>query len=294
MKYALYLGCTIPSRMNHYDASTRRVAEGLGIELVDLEGAGCCGPVFVRSINRATYVAMAARNLALAERMGLDVVTLCNGCFGALVEARHVLKEDERLRVEVNGILKEEGLEFKGSSSVKHFVQVLYHDYGLSKIKSRVVNPFRGLKTAVHYGCHVLRPSEITKFDRAEDPSLLDRLVEVTGTKSVNWLLKTMCCGAPTLAASEETALQLVKMKLDSAKKAGADCMVTICPFCEVMFDTQQLKIAFETGQSYDLPALFYPQLLGLSMGLKPDDVGLGMNRIPAEKVLDFLSKKEG
>jgi heterodisulfide reductase subunit B len=100
-----------------------------------------------------------------------------------------------------------------------------------------------------------------------------------------------MCCGAPTLAASEETALQLAKMKLDSAKKAGADCLVTVCPFCEVMFDTQQLKIASETGQRYDMPALFYPQLLGLSMGFKPDDVGLGMNRIPAEKVLDFLSK---
>lgn len=291
MKYALYLGCTIPSRMNHYDASTRRVAEVLGVELVDLEGAGCCGPVFVRSINRATYVAMAARNLALAERMGLDVVTLCNGCFGALVEAGHALKDDERLRAEVNGILKDEGLEFEGKTCVKHFVQVLYHDVGLSKIRAKVVNPFKGLRSAVHYGCHVLRPSEITKFDKAEDPRMLDQLVEATGTKSVNWLLKTMCCGAPSLAASEETALQLARMKLESAKKAGADCVITICPFCEVMFDTEQLKIATETGQSFDLPALFYPQLLGLAMGMKPDDVGLGMNRIPAEKVLKCLTR---
>jgi len=277
--------------MNHYDASTRRVAEGLGIELVDMEGAGCCGPVFVRSINRATYVAMAARNLALAERMGLDVVTLCNGCYGALVDAKHALREDGRLRDEVNGILKAEGLEYKGTAGVKHFVQVLYHDYGLSKIKAKVVNPFKGLKAAVHYGCHVLRPSEITKFDRAEDPHLLDELVEITGTKSVNWLLKTMCCGAPTLAASEETALQLAKMKLESAKKAGADCLITICPFCEVMFDTQQLKIASETGVSYDLPALFYPQLLGLSMGMKPDDLGISMNRVPASRMMGYLSK---
>ncbi len=289
MRYALFLGCTIPARLNNYDASARKVAQTLGIEFSHMEGAGCCGPVHIRSLDFKTSLAMSTRCLAIGERMGLDVVTLCNGCFGSLSEANHILKEDEGLRREVNELLKGEGLEYTGKQQVKHFIAMLYKDYGIDNIKPRIVKPLKGLKGAFHYGCHILRPSEVTKFDDPEKPQILDRLVEATGAECVDWPLKLRCCGAPALATNEALALSLLKRKLDDAKAAGVDCTVQICPFCEVMFDTQQLRVSQDYGVVYDLPALFYPQLLGLALGLGPDELGLNLNRVSTDKVVKTL-----
>jgi len=277
MKYALYLGCTIPARFNNYDASTRRVCTVLGIELADMEGWSCCGPVHVRSLNYDAFIAMGARNLAIAEDMGLPIMALCNGCFGALKETNHVLKEDEELRQKVNEILKKEDLEFKGTTEVKHLVQVLYHDYGINKIEEFIQNPFKDLKAAVHYGCHSIRPSEHAEMGDPENPRIVDELVEVTGAESVSWPLKLICCGAPVLASDEDVAINLIKRKLDSAKSSGAECTIQICPFCEVQFETMQVRVERDFGVEYSLPAIFYPQLLGLTLGIKPDLLGFNL-----------------
>jgi heterodisulfide reductase subunit B len=291
MKYALYLGCTIPNRFNNYDASARRVCSILGIELVDIEGWGCCGPVHVRSLNHDAFVAMGARNLALAEKMGLPIMTLCNGCYSSLKETNQVLKENMELRQKVNEILKNEDLEFKGTTEVKHLVQVLYNDYGVNKIKKFIQNPFKDLQVAVHYGCHSIRPSEHAEMGDPEDPRIVDELVEITGAKSVSWPLKLVCCGAPVLSSDESVAIYLIKRKLDSVKASGAECTVQICPFCEVQFELMQIRVERDFEVEYGLPALFYPQLLGLALGISPDLLGFDLNRIPGDPVFSKLTE---
>ncbi|MFX1466734.1 MAG: CoB--CoM heterodisulfide reductase iron-sulfur subunit B family protein [Promethearchaeota archaeon] len=291
-RYALFLGCTIPSRYNNYDAAARKCAEVLGIEFVDMqeEGAGCCGPIFVRSADFDTWISMGAKNLVIAERLNLDIVALCNGCFGTLKEVNHLLKHDDRLRERVNTILSESELpEFKGTIEVYHFIKML-EKYGLENIKRKMSWQFEGLKAAVFYGCHNLKPSEAAQVDDAERPHILEDLVEITGATAVDWDEQLKCCGGPILATNEDVAEELAKKKLDSAKAAGADCTVIICPFCEVMFDVEQIKIESDLGGvKYDLPALFYPQLLGLTLGLRFNELGFQFNKVDATKIRGFL-----
>ena len=183
MKYAYYLGCLIPARLNQYDLSTRAVAKKFGIELVDLEGAGCCGTVLVRSVNFKTNLAMSARILALAKNMGFDLLVLCNGCYESLMEAEDFVKTNEDFREQLNTILKStDNLVYEGGVKVKHLIQVLYEDIGIERLKDEIKKPFDGLRVAVHYGCHILRPSHRMKFDNAENPRILDDLVAVSYT----------------------------------------------------------------------------------------------------------------
>ncbi|MHA1721854.1 MAG: CoB--CoM heterodisulfide reductase iron-sulfur subunit B family protein [Candidatus Baldrarchaeia archaeon] len=292
MKYAYYLGCWIPARVNQYDLSTRVVAKKLGIELVDLEGAGCCGTVLVRSVNFKTNLVMSARILALAKNMGLDLLVLCNGCYESLMEAENLVKTNENLREQVNTILKStDNLVYEGDEKIKHLIQVLYDDIGLERLRDEIKRPLDGLRVAVHYGCHILRPSSRLKFDNAENPKILDELVEITGAKSIYWPLKLWCCGSPMLAVDRNLSLSIAGMKLKSAKEAGADCIVTICPSCQIQFDTLQPEISKVTGEQYNMPVLLYPQLLGLALGFTPEEVGLHLNKISAESLLKLQSK---
>ncbi len=292
MKYAYYLGCWIPARVNQYDLSTRAIAKKLGIELVDLEGAGCCGTVLVRSVDFKTNLVMSARILALAKSMGLDLLVLCNGCYESLVEAENLVKTNENLREQVNTILKStDNLVYEGDEKIKHLIQVLYDDIGLERLRDEIKRPLDGLRVAVHYGCHILRPSSRLKFDNAENPKILDELVEITGAKSIYWPLKLWCCGSPMLAVDRNLSLSIAGMKLKSAKEAGADCIVTICPSCQIQFDTLQPEISKVTGEQYNIPVLLYPQLLGLALGFTPEEVGLHLNKISAENLLKFQSK---
>jgi heterodisulfide reductase subunit B len=288
LRYALFLGCTIPARQNNYDASARRVSEALGMELQDIDGAGCCGPTFVRSLGYESYLAMAARNLALAEKMELNLLTLCTGCFSSLAEARIRLTEDSKLRDQVNELLGDTGLRFEGKAEVKHFAGVLYHEIGLSKIRALVKKPLKGLKVAVHYGCHLIRPPEITGEANPENPTFLDELVDATGAESVYWPLKLWCCGAPTLAVDESLSLRLARAKIQDAKRAGAGVMVTVCPSCELQFELQQSRMSDISGGSGNLPVLFYPQLLGVALEIDPEKLGFGLNRVPARGVLQL------
>ncbi len=292
MKYAYYLGCWIPARLNQYDLSTRVIARKLGIELVDLEGAGCCGTVLVRSVNFRTNLMMSARILALAKNMGLDLLVLCNGCYESLTEAENLIKTNENFREEVNALLKStDNLVYEDNKKVKHLIQVLHGDIGLEKLRDEIKEPLDGLRVAVHYGCHILRPSDRLKFDDAENPKILDELVEVTGAKSIYWPLKLWCCGSPILAIDRNLSLSIAGMKLKSAKEAEADCIVTICPSCQIQFDTLQPEISKVTGEQYNIPVLLYPQLLGLAMGFTPEEVGLHLNKIGADSLLKLLSK---
>ena len=288
-KYAIFLGCSIPARVNHYEASARLVLEELGVELVDIELFSCCGPVPLRSISFEMFLSASARNIALAEAEGLDILCLCSGCYSALSEANHQLKEDPQLQATVNETLSSFGVAYKGEIQVKHFLQVLYQDVGLENIRKRIVRSCNDLRIATHYGCHTMRPSKVLQFDTASPPVIFDKLVEVTGAKSVDWAAKWRCCGGPLLGVNEDLALDLCQSKLADAKAWEADCLCTSCPFCQVQFDTIQAKIASDRKQAFDLPSILYPQLLGLAMDLDRDRLGIDENRLSLDKIESSL-----
>ena len=278
-KYAIFLGCSIPARVNHYEASARMVLKELGIELIDLENFSCCGPVPLRSISFEMFLTASGRNLAVAEAEGLDIMCLCSGCFSSLTDSNHHLKGDEKLRSDINKNLEPFDTGYHGGIQVKHFLQVLYQDVGLEKIQEKVTRRFEGLKVATHYGCHSIRPSAVVNFDE---------MVEAVGASSVPWKSKWACCGGPLLGVNEEMALDLCENKIADAKEWGADCLCTACPFCQVQFDTIQAKIASDRKKVFDGPSILYPQLLGLAMGLDRDLLGLDGNRLSLDKIENY------
>jgi len=291
-KYLIFLGCAIPYRVSAYEISSRKVLQKLGVELVEMPEFNCCG-LPLDPVSHEMMLILAARNLALAEQKGLNILTLCPGCAGTLKKVNKVLKEDKALREEINRHLKEAGLEFKGTADAKHIMQVLIEDVGLEKIKDTVVKPLTTLKVAEHNGCHILRPREFIGFDDPEDPKTLKTLIEATGATCLDYMDETECCGAPSVGVSDKIALQLARDKLNHIKMVDAQAMITICPFCHIMYDTNELRIEKMFKETYGIPILHYPQLLGLAMGLSPEELAIGELRVDASKILKQIAEGE-
>lgn len=278
MKYALFLGCTIPARSRNYELSARRVAQKLGIELVDVQDFICCG-FPIKSADRKSSLLLAAYNLSLAQERGLNVCALCSSCTSALTEAAHQLSEDSDMRDEVNEALSRVGRAYEGGVKVRHFARILYEEVGPDQIRRHLNRDLSNLGIAIHYGCHYLKPSEIyDNFDEVEDPQTLDTLVALTGAKVVDYKNKKSCCGGPVLPVDDKTALLVAKRKLDCISDAGADAICLVCPFCSVMYDSNQKSIESEYDTTYNLPVLYLPQVLGMAMGFDRKELGLNLN----------------
>ncbi|MBW1786081.1 MAG: CoB--CoM heterodisulfide reductase iron-sulfur subunit B family protein [Deltaproteobacteria bacterium] len=289
MTYALFLGCTIPARSRNYELSARKVAEKLGVDLVDIPAFMCCG-FPIRSSDSEAADVMAAYNLALAREKGLDLLTLCSSCTSALTEAAHHLAHDEGARDAVNGRLSALGLVYEGKTRVRHFARVLFEEVGEEAIKKHVTRDLGDLKVAVHYGCHYLKPSAVYDgFDEVEDPRTLDRLVAVAGAEPLDYPGKKRCCGGPVLPVDEKVAASVTREKLDEISRVGADIICLVCPFCAVMYDGNQKSIESEYETTYNLPVLYLPQLLGLAMGFGKKELGLNMNVVKTKKLLEKL-----
>jgi len=272
----------------HYELSARKVAKKLGVELVDVQDFACCGfPIM--SVDQETALLMAARNLSIAEGLGLDICTICNGCASTLTEASKELMHNDRLREKVNEKLQKIGRTYKGNVKVKHFARVLYEDVGPEKIKSQVKNSLEGLKLASHYGCHYLKPSDVyDKFEDPEFPRSLDELISALGAETVEYEEKMQCCGGVILDIDDKIALAMTQRKLDHVKAAGVDAIILICPLCGSMYDRNQRVVERRFNVAYNMPVLYYTQVLGLALGMNPKDLGLDMNRV---KTSDLLSK---
>ncbi len=288
LEYLLFLGCVIPYRVSAYEISTRKVAQKLGLKLVDMPEYNCCG-LPLDPVSHDLMLTLAARNLCVAERKGLNIMTLCPGCAGTLRKVNKMLKEDKKIRELVNGYLTTTGLRFTGNIEVKHLMQVLSEDVGLERIKGVVQRPLSQLKVAEHNGCHVLRPVKYIGFDNPENPTILKRLIEATGTKCLDYLDETECCGAPIIGLNEKIPLQLARDKVRHIKDAGAQAIITICPFCHMMFDANQSRIERMFNETFGIPVLHYPQLLGLAMGLTPEELALKELRVDASKIVSTL-----
>lgn len=288
-KYLIFLGCAIPYRVSAYEISARKILAKLGVELVEMPEFNCCG-LPLDPVSHETMLVLAARNLALAEKQGLPVIALCPGCAGTLKKVNKILKADKVLREEINGHLKESGLEFKGTLEVKHLLQVLKEDVGLEKIKNSVVKPLTMLKVAEHNGCHILRPKEYIGFDDPEDPQTLRTLIEATGATVLDYIDETECCGAPSVGVSDKVALELARDKLNHVKMVDAQALITICPFCHIMYDTNEVRIEKMFNETYGIPILHYPQLLGLAMGMTPEELAFNELRVSASKIVKLVS----
>jgi len=286
--YAFFLGCMIPNRYPGIELATRNIAPALEIELKDMEGASCCpAPGVFKSFDKATWLALAARNLTIAESMGCDILTLCNGCYGTLKEANEILKADAEQRDKVNKILNDMKREFRGSIQVRHIAEVLYRDFGPEKLGGMVKKPLP-LNVAVHYGCHLLRPTKYREIKSPERPRFLDEMVETLGAKSIPYRDKMLCCGAGggVRTAALDVSLDMAREKLQNIKNVGADLIVTPCGFCVFQFDRGQIEIKDKTGLLFNIPVLHYVQLLGLALGLPPEKLGVYNNAIPTDAVI--------
>jgi heterodisulfide reductase subunit B len=284
--FNLYMGCSVPANYPNYEAAMLKVAETYDIQLEYMEGVGCCGSPNLRSVDYMGWLTVNARTLAIAEKNGHDIVTPCNGCFGSLKDVYHFLKHDAGYRKQVNTLLKKEGLEFKGTIIPRHFVEALYTDIGVEEIRKKISKPLDGVGIAIHYGCHLLRPADVTEFR----PEYLNELIQVTGASVVEYSLWKQCCGATVLPVDENLAIRLARDKLKSMKESGAEFIAVVCPACGNQLDLQQLGLKESYGEEFNLPVLLYPQILGLALGMTEEEVGLNMNRVPANSILDHLT----
>jgi heterodisulfide reductase subunit B2 len=287
MKYAFFLGCNIPARLEQYETASRAVMSHLGVGLIDYRDFTCCGYP-LRNVDRKAYLLSAAGNLALAERDGVNIMALCKCCFGTLKEAQYILRENETLRREINDLLKPRNLSYQGQVEVKHLLSVLYHDVGLDNLKKKISRKMKDLKIATHYGCHALRPSKVTQFDDPVAPTLFDELVKATGAESVEWSEKLNCCGAPLMGVNDRLSMDLTQKKLDSGRDSGADFLCTACPYCQLQFDQVQSMMAGNGTAGNALPSILYAQLLGLCMGVDEKSLGLQKNQVAIDNVTSF------
>lgn len=287
-EFTLFLGCIIPARFPFMEKSTRLVLAKLGCVLRDIEGATCCPTKsIIKPIGEMSWYVTAARNLALAERAGHDLLVPCNGCYSTLKSVEVELRINPGLREEVNKVLASAGLEYRGTIEVKHLVEVLHDEIGIPKIKQLIKKPFDGMKIATHAGCHMLRPSSSIFFDDPNKPKKFDALIEALGAKSIEYETKMLCCGGNLNTADEpDEASALARMKLLEVTKK-ADALALTCPSCFMQYDSRQYLLQ-KSGEKLNLPIIYYPELLGLAMGFTAQELGMDMHRIDAA---DFLSK---
>lgn len=277
MKYAFFQGCNIPIRIQQYATSTEAVFNKFGIELQVVPDFNCCGYP-ARNVDEKAYLLPSVRNMAIAEKMNLDILVICNCCFASLQKAKNVLAGDSQLKDELNGYLTKEGLQYNGTAQIKHYLTVLFEEVGTEKIKSQLVNQFNELNISVIHGCHVLRPREVTTFDDSFVPRITEELLQVTGVTSLDWRGKLECCGAALAGINPELSEKLLNEKITGAQTAGAEFITPICSYCHLQFDTAQKNMANKNPSAKLLPVLLYPQLLGLCLGIDEQKLGIRQN----------------
>jgi len=285
MKYAFFQGCNIPIRIQQYATSTTAVLQKFGIELEVVPDFNCCGYP-ARNVDEKSYILPSVRNMAIAEKMGLDILVICNCCFASLQKAKNLLAGNSRLKDELNGYLVKEGLQYEGKVRIRHYLTVLYEDVGTERIRSQLVNRFKDLNISVIHGCHILRPREITTFDNSFVPKITEELLQTTGVTSLDWRGKLECCGAALAGLNEQLSRKLLKEKITGAQAVGADFVVPICSYCHMQFDTTQKNMRSDNPSAELLPVLLYPQLLGLCLGIDEQSLGISQNNtITAEDI---------
>ena len=286
MKLAYYPGCVAQESGKELDMATRWVCRNLGIELVEFPNFSCCGSGFVDEANEVLNIAINVRNLAIAERAGLDMLTICSTCQGMLTLAK-VRMTDPKVKARVEGALQPLGIEYKGTVQVKHLLRVLTEDVGLAAVKAKVRRPLQGMKVGAFYGCHLLRPADEMQSESAEEPHSFEDLLEAVGATPVDYRGRVMCCGFPIQFVKPSTASAIAGRQILDAKSHGADAMATPCPLCHLSLDAYQNKASKEVHASLDMPVFHLPQVVGLALGASPEELGLSRHLVPTDAALE-------
>ena len=289
VKYAYYPGCSLEKTQRGYDESVRAVFKALDQELVEIDDWNCCGATMYMSVKETVSLAVSARNLALAERMGLDILAPCSSCFTTLSKTNRILNQIPEMHRDVNEALAEGGLSYSGKVKVRHPLDILMNDIGLEAVRAKLQRNLNGLKIAPYYGCQIVRPDKT--FDDRENPVLLDRLFSACGGDVVYFPMKLRCCGGMLMTTFEETALKLNKELLECATDNGADVMVTTCPLCHMNLEAYQGKINSYYKTTFNVPIIYFTQLLGIALGLPAKSLGLDSSFIPLGKKVNTLTE---
>jgi heterodisulfide reductase subunit B len=291
-KYAYFPGCSLEKLALSYHKSSIESTKKLGIELRELDDWNCCGATTYFHVDQLLAYTLVARNLAIAEREGLDLVAPCSACYKNAYFANKYIKEDADLAEHINYALEEDDLQFNGSIDVHHLMDVFVDDVGVEEIRNQIVNPLEGLKVAAYYGCQIVRPKK--NGNNVENPHFFEELVTAMGAQSVNFANRLRCCGGSLIMTSRHAALDMVRNILQNAVDNEADVIATACPLCQVNLECYQVQVNEEFGTSYSMPVLYFTELLGLALGSSPKELGMGKEFVSAMSFLSRYLVKEG
>lgn len=271
MKYAYFPGCSAHSTARDMHESCLSVANALGIELQEIPGWTCCGASAAHQTDRELAVSLAAANLLAAQQMGLPMVVNCAACYSRAKAANAEVQHSDTMRSAVADSL---GQPYDGTVPVHHFVEVLVKEYGLARLRKKITSPLHGLNIAAYYGCYLVRPPVAEGFDDPENPTILERLIEVMGGTPLEWSGKVDCCGGMQNLTRTEITVRRSAAIIDMAQSAGAACMVVACPMCQTSLDLRQSDMEKLLGKQFRMPVLYITQLLGIALGLSPKELG--------------------
>ena len=294
LQYAYYPGCVAQGACRELSLSTTALAEALGIELIELKKAACCGSGTYKEDSQLLEDTVNARNIALAESLNLPLLTHCSTCQGVIGHVDERLKEaknnDPAYLETVNGFLKKEHCSpYKGSTEVKHLLWALVGDYGLDRLADQVRYKLSGLKCAGFYGCYLLRTQDKLPYDNPFQPESLENVFRAVGATPIYYRGRTQCCGWPLSSYAKEESFKMAGTHIREAIEAGADCIVTPCPLCHLNLDSRQPEVEKVMGEKLGLPILHLPQLVALSLGIKPEKLGLSRHVVSTKSVLEKL-----
>ena len=294
LKYAYFPGCVAQGACRELDQSTKALTRSLGIELVELKKASCCGSGTFKEDSQLLEDTVNARNIALAEQLNLPLLTHCSTCQGVIGHVDERLKaaqaNDPAYLEQVNGFLTKEGCSpYKGSTDVKHLLWALVADYGLEAIAEQVTRKLSNLNCAAFYGCYLLRGQDHIRYDDPFKPESMENVFRTVGATPIYYRGRTQCCGWPLSSYAPEQSFKMAGMHIQEAIAAGADCIVTPCPLCHLNLDSRQPEVEKVIGQKLGLPVLHLPQLVALALGVSPHELGLDRHIVSTRSVLEKL-----
>jgi len=283
LEYAYYPGCSLEHTASPYDKSIRAVFDALGIGLHEIEDWNCCGATMYMSVKKIVGYAISARNLAIAQNMGMQICVPCSSCYTILRKTNRHIAWDLKERAKINEALKAADLSYDTFVEVRHPLNILVTDVGLEFIASKVTNPLDGIKVAPYYGCQIVRPHGY--FDDVDDPVKMDQLLSALGAEVVDYPTKVRCCGGMLMTTQEDVALALNLTLLEAAVDNNADMIATACPLCQMNLEAYQSKINKAFHQNFHMPIVYFSHLVGIALGLKPKAIGSDKLLIEPEKL---------
>ena len=286
-EYVYFPGCSLEKIAISYHLSALETTQKLGIKLTELEDWNCCGATAYFHVDELLAYTLSARNLAMAEKVGSQIVAPCSACYKNMYFTNVHLNEDPDLADHINEALQEDNLSFSGKMVVKHLIEVFSNDVGVEEIKSKVIYPLSGLRVAPYYGCQILRPKKGN--EDVEQPHYFEDLMSAIGATPVDFPLKLTCCGGSLLISSRPAAYSMIHNLLYDAQRAQADVIATACPLCQVNLECYQQQVNQEFGTHFSIPVVYFTQLIGLSMGIPPKKLGFGKEFLSPKKAIDAI-----